>query len=222
MTFLDAAAMAVRRVVRGLRIGATAALVYLRLKIPRWLDRLRGRDPGQRNMTAIHQANAEHIFATASDLKGLLIKMCQIIGTRSDVFPAPYVKTLSQAQDRLPPRPFEQIRPVIEEDFGCALEEVYGAFDPIPVAAASLAQVHRATLHDGREVAVKVRYPDIDGIVTTDLISSRIICKIYEYFDPQPLELLPLLDDMQKYLTLELDFRREVENAEQKEHHPAA
>ena len=202
------------RAYRGSRIGYTAACVWLRIKIPRWWDRLLRRDPADRDMTPIHQRNADHIFHTATTLKGLLIKMCQIIGTRSDVFPPVYVKTLSKAQDRVPPRDFESMRAVVEEDFGKPLDAVFSEFETEPVAAASLAQVHRARLLDGREVAVKIRYPDIEHIVGTDLASSRMICKIYETFDPQPLELLPLLDEMQKYLRLELDFRREVENAE--------
>jgi predicted unusual protein kinase regulating ubiquinone biosynthesis (AarF/ABC1/UbiB family) len=82
------------------------------------------------------------------------------------------------------------------------------------VAAASLAQVHRARLLDGREVAVKVQYPDIERIVRTDMASVRRVCRIYELFDPQPVELLPLLDEMQRHLALELDFAREVESAE--------
>ncbi len=199
---------------RGSRIGYTAACVYLRIKLPRWWDRLLRRDPDARDMTPVHLRNAEHIFHTATSLKGLLIKMCQIVGTRSDVFPPAYVKTLSKAQDRVPPRPFEVIRVVVEEDFGKPLDAVFSEFETEPVAAASLAQVHRARLLDGREVAVKVRYPDIERIVQTDLTSSRLICRIYEFFDPQPLQLLPLLDEMQKYLRLELDFRREVENAD--------
>ena len=93
--------------VRGLRIGATAGTVYLRIKLPRWWDWALGRDPADRDMTPIHQANADHIYATATSLRGLLIKMCQIIGTRSDVFPTPYVRTLSKAQDQVPARAFE-------------------------------------------------------------------------------------------------------------------
>ena len=147
-------------------------------------------------------------------LRGLLIKMCQVIGTRSDVFPAPYVRTLSQAQDRVPPRPFAEIRGVVEQDLGRALDAVFAEFEPEPVAAASLAQVHRARLWSGEPVAVKVQYPDIEDIVQTDLAATRVICRLYERFDPQPLELLPLLDELQAHLRLELDFRREVESAE--------
>lgn len=202
------------RVWRTLNIGWTALCVWLRYKTPGWWDRLLGRDPAARDKTAIHQRNADQIFATAVRLKGLLIKICQVVGTRSDVFPPPYVKTLSQAQDRMPPRPLEQIRGVVEADFGKPLESLFREFEPVPVAAASLAQVHRAVLPDGRAVAVKVQYPDIEHIVRTDLRAMTRICKIYERFDPQPLALLPLLEELQKHLALELDFTREVESAE--------
>ncbi len=205
---------AARRAYRGARIGYTAACVWLRYKIPRWWDRLLRRDLDARDLTAIHLRNAEQIFATATALRGLLIKMCQVVGTRSDVFPPPYVQTLSKAHDRVPPREFDEIRVVVEEDFEKPLDAVFADFETEPVAAASLAQVHRARLLDGREVAVKVQYPDIDQIVRTDLSTTRRICRIYEFWDPQPIALLPLLDEMQKHLKLELDFRREVENAD--------
>lgn len=202
------------RAIRAGRIGHTAASVYLRIKTPRWWDRLVGNDPAARDMSGVHQRNAEQILETATALKGLLIKICQVVGTRSDVFPQAYVRTLSRTQDRLPPRPFEQIRAVVEADLGAPIGSIFRDFAQIPVAAASLAQVHRARLPDGRDVAVKVRYPDIDDIVQTDLTTSRWICQIYERLDPQPMALLPLLDELQKYLALELDFEREVENAE--------
>jgi predicted unusual protein kinase regulating ubiquinone biosynthesis (AarF/ABC1/UbiB family) len=124
------------------------------------------------------------------------------------------VKTLQQAQDRVPPRPFEVVREVVEAELEKPLDAVFASFEPTPIAAASLAQVHRARLRDGREVAVKVQYPDIEQIVRTDLASLRRICRIYERFDPQPLALLPLLDELQTHLALELDFRRETANAD--------
>jgi predicted unusual protein kinase regulating ubiquinone biosynthesis (AarF/ABC1/UbiB family) len=202
------------RIWRSGRIGYTAACVWLRYKLPHWWDRACGRDPDARDLTAIHERNAEQIFETSVRLRGLLIKMCQVIGTRSDFFPPPYVRTLSKAQDRVPPREFEEIRVVVEEDFGKPLDAIFSEFAEEPVAAASLAQVHAAKLLDGTPVAVKVQYPDIDRIVRTDLAATRRICRIYERFDPQPIELLPLLDEMQKHLKLELDFEREVENAD--------
>jgi predicted unusual protein kinase regulating ubiquinone biosynthesis (AarF/ABC1/UbiB family) len=202
------------RAVRSSRIAWTALCVWLREKTPTWWDRARGRDPAKRDFSGIHLRNAEQIYRTATSLRGLLLKVCQVVGTRSDVVPPEYVRTLSRAQDRVPPRGFAEIRGVVEAEMKKPLDAVFASFDEAPLAAASLAQVHRARLLDGREVAVKVQYPDVDRIVRTDLAALRRICQIYERFDPQPLELLPLLDELQTHLSLELDFRREVENAD--------
>ena len=202
------------RAARAARIGYTALCVWLRVQIPTRWDRALGRDPAKRDWAGVHQRNADQIFRTATRLRGLLIKVCQVAGTRSDVFPPQYVKTLQQAQDRVPPRTFEVVRAVVEAELEKPLDAVFSSFAPEPLASASLAQVHRARLRDGREVAVKVQYPDIEHIVRTDLASLRRICRIYERFDPQPLALLPLLDELQAHLAMELDFRREAQNAD--------
>jgi ubiquinone biosynthesis protein len=202
------------RLYRNGRIGWTALCVWLRYKTPQWWDRLRRRDPALRDMKAIHQRNADQIFNAAVSMRGMLVKMCQVVGTRSDMFPPQYVKTLSQCHDRLPPRDFATVKQVIEEDFGRPLEEVFSEFSRHAVAAASLAQVHRARLVDGREVAVKVQYPDIEHIIRTDLTASRRVAAIYQYFDSNPMDFLPLLDELQRHLKMELDFRREAQSAE--------
>ena len=202
------------RLYRNARIGWTALCVWLRYKTPQWWDRLLRRDPERRDMTAIHQRNADQIFQTAVTMRGMLVKMCQVVGTRSDMFPPQYVKTLSQCHDRLPPRDFATIKRVVEEDFGRPLETVFGEFSPTAVAAASLAQVHRARLVDGGEVAVKVQYPDIEHIIKTDLTASRRVAAIYQRFDSNPLDFLPLLDELQRHLRMELDFRREAQSAD--------
>jgi len=202
------------RLYRNARIGWTALCVWLRYKTPQWWDRLLRRDPAQRDMAAIHQRNADQIFDTAVSMRGMLVKMCQVVGTRSDVFPPQYVKTLSQCHDRLPARDFETIKQVVEADFGKPLDEVFSEFSPTAIAAASLAQVHRARLVDGRGVAVKVQYPDIEHIIRTDLTASRRVAAIYQRFDSNPMDFLPLLDELQRHLKMELDFRREAQSAE--------
>ncbi|GIW41819.1 MAG: hypothetical protein KatS3mg076_2396 [Candidatus Binatia bacterium] len=204
------------RLARSVRVARVAAEVYLSYKLPRWREVFSGRASGAagRDRSRIHERNARRIFETALELRGLLIKMCQVIGTRSDIFPREYVRVLSRCHDRLPPRPFPEIRGCVERELGGRLEDFFSEFEPTPIAAASLAQVHRARLRDGSRVAVKVQYPDIEEIVRVDIASVRRVCRIYEAIDREPIELLPLLDELTKHLALELDFRREAESAD--------
>jgi ubiquinone biosynthesis protein len=211
---LNVASRIAERLYRNARIGWTASCVWLRYKAPQWWDRLLRRDPAQRDMNAIHQRNADQIFNTAVSMRGMLVKMCQVVGTRSDIFPPQYVKTLSQCHDRLPARDFATVKQVIEEDFGRPFSEVFSEFSSTAIAAASLAQVHKARLVGGREVAVKVQYPDIEHIIRTDLTASRRVAAIYQRFDSNPMDFLPLLDELQRHLKMELDFRREAQSAE--------
>ena len=89
------------RLYRSARIGFTALGVWLRYKGPTWYDRVQGTDPEARDKSSIHRRNATQIFNTAVSMRGMLIKMCQVVGTRSDVFPPEYVRTLSECHDRL-------------------------------------------------------------------------------------------------------------------------
>ena len=213
----NGAARTATRLYRSARILHVAATVYASYKVPALLRWATGRANGAVDgaaRAALHRRNAERIFRTALALRGLLIKMCQVIGTRSDIFPAEYVKVLSQCHDRLPPRPFDEIRAQIERELGGRLTEFYAEFEPQPIAAASLAQVHRARRRDGQRVAVKVQYPDIEAIVRGDIHNVTRVCRLYRLVDPNPLDLLPLLTEMTTHLALELDFRREADSAD--------
>ncbi len=106
------------------------------------------------------------------------------------------------------------VRAAVERELGRPLADVFSEFSERPIAAASLAQVHAARLRSGEEVAVKVQYPDIEDIVRTDLRNMERACRVYERFDPQPLELLPLLRELTTHLGMELDFRREGQSAD--------
>jgi predicted unusual protein kinase regulating ubiquinone biosynthesis (AarF/ABC1/UbiB family) len=121
---------------------------------------------------------------------------------------------LKQCHDAVPPKPFAAIREVVERELGKPLSAVFSDFETEPIASASLAQVHRARLHDGRSVAVKVQYPDIEALVRTDLANMRRACQVYERFDPQPMPLLPLLTELTRHLAFELDFEREADSAD--------
>ncbi len=203
------------RLYRTSRTGFLAAQVYLSYKVPLMVDRARRADYKRRNLSPVHERNAGKIYRTAIELRGLMIKLAQVIGTRSDVFPPEYIRILSKCHDAVPPRSFAEIAPVVEQDLGAPIGRLFDDFEPRPIAAASLAQVHRARLRDGGAVvAVKVQYPDIAEVVRTDIANMTKICSIYERLDPQPMALMPLLEELQKHLTMELDFKREVDSAE--------
>jgi predicted unusual protein kinase regulating ubiquinone biosynthesis (AarF/ABC1/UbiB family) len=201
------------RIRRSVRIARTALTVWALYKVPDFFRRLLGR-PAPEERDATHRRAARAILACALDLRGVIIKVCQAIATRSDVFPPEYVEILKQCHDAVPPQPYEVIRETVERELGKPLSAVFSEFDREPLASASLAQVHRARLLDGRDVAVKVQYPDIERIVKTDLANVRRACRVYERFDPQPIELLPLLTELTGHLAMELDFRREADCAD--------
>jgi ubiquinone biosynthesis protein len=204
---------AFERARRAARIARTALVIWALYKLPDFARRVLRRPPPA-DRTRTHERAAREVLATALSLRGVVIKVCQVIATRADVFPPPFIEILKQCHDAVPPHPFEVVREVVERELGKPLGAVYAEFDERPIASASLAQVHRARLHDGREVAVKVQYPEIEALVPSDLGNIRRACRVYEFFDPQPLELLPLLDELVKHLALELDFVREADNAD--------
>jgi predicted unusual protein kinase regulating ubiquinone biosynthesis (AarF/ABC1/UbiB family) len=152
-------------------------------------------------------------YTTSTQLQGLLIKSCQFIGTRADILPKQYVEVLSQLHDRVPARSAAEIVGVLERELGRPCNQVFAEFDQRPLASASLAQVHRARLHDGREVAVKVQYPEIARLVEIDLKNLSffvgILARIERNFD-----LRLILREISKYVRLELDFEHEADNAE--------
>jgi len=202
------------RVRRTVQVGWTAAVVWSLYKIPAWFRRLRGVTLTSAELAPTHERAARRILALALDLRGVMIKMCQAVATRSDMFPKEFINQLKQCHDAVPPKPFETVRVVVETELGKPLDAVFAEFDETPIASASLAQVHRAKLLDGRSVAVKVQYPDIEDIIRTDLANMTRVCRVYEFFDPQPLPLLPLLAELTKHLSMELDFVREADCAE--------
>ena len=116
-----------------------------------------------------HRNNARRVQRTILRLKGLFIKVGQLISILTNFLPDSFRDELEELQDQIPPRPYEQIVLRIQEEFGSAPSSLFAEFNPEPVASASLAQVHRATLHDGRIVAVKVQHLDIEETARLDL-----------------------------------------------------
>jgi predicted unusual protein kinase regulating ubiquinone biosynthesis (AarF/ABC1/UbiB family) len=201
------------RAERFLVVARMVAQVYAGYKAIQLLGRGAGWERVDGMLTRHHRRSAELAYRTAIRLEGLLIKACQFLGTRADILPDEYVSVLSQLQDRVPPRPFEEIAAVVEQQLRRRLPDVFVRFDPRPLAAASLAQVHRAVLRDGREVAVKVQYPEIPELVAIDLANVTFFVKLLARIE-RNFDLRLIVREMRKYVTLELDFEHEARNAE--------
>ncbi|HVN63527.1 MAG TPA: AarF/UbiB family protein, partial [Candidatus Binataceae bacterium] len=155
---------------------------------------------------------ARALYGTAVRLEGLLIKASQFIATRADVLPDEFVSTLQGLQDRVPPRPYPVIRARVESELRRPLDQVYSEFEPTPLASASLAQVHRARLRDGRPCAVKVQYPGIEGLVRADLRNLMLVLRIIGLIE-KDFDYSVLMREALKYIPMELDFEHEAENA---------
>jgi ubiquinone biosynthesis protein len=168
-----------------------------------------------------HRRSAARAYRLATRLEGLPIKVCQFLGSRADVLPAEYVTVLSRLQDRVPPRPLAALRPGLERELGRPWREVLAELDPVPLASASLAQVHRGRLRDGREVAVKIQYPEIARLVAIDLRNFAFLVRVLARLEPE-LDFRVLIEEVEKYVPLELDFAHEAANAARMRRHLAA
>ena len=202
------------RLHRARRVSLTFGRVYLGLKAQQLVERRLGPPDMAERWSRFHRESAESIHRTALALHGLILKGCQFLGARADVLPREYVEVLSQLQDRVPPRPFPEVRRRVQAELGAPLEELFESFSPVPIAAASLAQVHEARLPDGRRVAVKVQYPEIAAQVHDDLANLRALFRAVGVLE-QEVDLMPLLEELGTHLPLELDFVNEARNAEQ-------
>ena len=202
------------RLARSARVGWLAATIMIGYRWLGWRNRRRTPEEAELKLANYHRRSAQRILELATNIQGLLIKVGQIIGTRADVFPDEYIEVLSQLHDAVPPHPYPVIRAVIERELGAPLEKTFAEFEVEPIAAASLAQVHRGRLHDGREVAVKVQYPEIEAIVKLDLQNIRLLVRVANRL-LRDIDLTPIVDEMSANVPLELDFIHEGHNAEQ-------
>lgn len=151
------------------------------------------------------------------ELGTVAIKLGQLASTRPDLLPKEYIAEFSKLQDRAPEVPYEDIGRAITGEFGAPPEEVFETFDQVPLATASISQVHRATLPDGSRVVVKVRRP---GLVETAELDLALLARLARVLSEttataEKLDLTSLVDEFGATLRNELDFIREGQNAEE-------
>jgi len=137
-----------------------------------------------------------------------------LLSTRADLLPGPYLEALERLQDQIEPFPYEQVEQIVSTELGVRISKAFADFDPAPLAAASLAQVHRATLRDGRAVVVKVQRPDIRELIVGDL---EALGEIAHFLDQHTelgrrYEFDNMLVNLRKSLLRELDFTIEANN----------
>ena len=196
------------RLVRAYGAALRIALSYLGFHVA---TRVLGRAWAARRRPALHARNGRRLRRAILRLRGLFVKAGQLASVLTTVLPEPFRAELDGLQDRVPAGPFEAVRARIAEELGAEPDALFATFDRAPIASASLAQVHRATLHDGRQVAVKVQHADIEAIAALDLRAIQTILRVVgRIFGIRGLR--EQMRQIELVIAEELDFTREAAN----------
>lgn len=184
-----------------------------------WLDtgkRLRSADRQRRLEHRVYVRQARQFRETAERLGGLIIKLGQYLSVRVDMLPREYTDELSTLQDSVPPVPYGDIAGVFEESSGTTVDEAFATFEREPLAAASLGQVHGATLASGRRVAVKILRPHIAETIETDLAALKTIFGMAQRHTKlgATIDFDQLYAEFERTVSAELDLMREGKSAE--------
>jgi len=174
--------------------------------------RLVGRD--RDDIAAELQARtAEQLFTVLGELKGAAMKVGQALSVFEAALPedqaAPYREALTKLQEAAPPMPAATVYRVLDEQFGRSWRDRFRSFDPVPAAAASIGQVHRAVWADGREVAVKLQYPGAGAALLADFTQLARMARLFARVSPG-LEIKPLLAELRERVLEELDYSLEA------------
>lgn len=183
-----------------------------------WL-RSRFAEAGQRErlMNEAHLDAALQLFATMGYMRGAVMKIGQMLATLPEVVPEEFARVLASLQFQAPPMHYALVREVFLDEFGREPEEIFASFDRRAFAAASLGQVHRARLHSGEEVAVKIQYPDIARTIRADLRNLRLLLQPMRMTDDWQNHMDKLADIEEMFLAEtdygeEARFGREIRN----------
>jgi ubiquinone biosynthesis protein len=189
--------------------------LVVRLELENVVERTRNLVLWRRNReAAVRYTPEERIRHAFEELGPTFVKLGQILATRPDLIPMSLVLELRKLQDDVPPFDGALARRQVEASLGRPIEAVFARFDEQPLAAASIAQVHRARLHSGEEVVVKVRRPNLEAIVRTDLEIMRTLAALLEQNAPELQQWRPLaiVEEFQRALSREVDLTNEAFN----------
>ncbi len=189
--------LALTRIATGYRLHATKAAFMSKERAKRALEEL-------------HNASAQRFYELSVRQGGAFLKVGQMLSARPDLLPDAWIVHLQKLQDQAPEVPFDAIRRAIERELGCPLEEAFESLEEAPLAAASIGQVHTATLRDGRKVAVKVQRPNIGELVLLDMELLELFARGLAEHLP-PLDFDTIVGEVREMIGAELDYAREAE-----------
>lgn len=189
-------------------------ILWLMLKYGR-TDLVRRRGDEARDCDLVDLDDPRLPAELARDLERLgptFVKLGQLLSAQLHLLPRPYVDALARLQDAVQPFPFEEVRRIVEDELGQPLTEAFQRFDPVPIAAASLGQVHRARLDTTREVVVKVQRPRIREQIVRDFDALQQVARMLDRRSGERYGLCDLLDRSRRTVLAELDYRAEADN----------
>jgi predicted unusual protein kinase regulating ubiquinone biosynthesis (AarF/ABC1/UbiB family) len=204
------------RVVRSATIGRLAAGQAVRQFGTRAANLARGDEASEAALARRQVETAEQIVAVLGTMKGAAMKLGQVmsfldVGLVAEEYREEFQRKLAELRDSAPQVSFKEMRKVIEAEFEEPLEEIFAEFETEPIAAASIGQVYRATLHDGRTVAVKVQYPGVAGAVRADLKNLGMIMRLLSRMAPG-LDVQGIAQEIRLRIDEELDYELEAAN----------
>jgi predicted unusual protein kinase regulating ubiquinone biosynthesis (AarF/ABC1/UbiB family) len=204
------------RIARSARVGRLAAGQTVRTLTTHATNLGRGEDGKQAALERRHIESAEQIVAALGTMKGAAMKLGQVlsfldVGLVPEEYREEFQAKLAALRDAAPKVRFSDMRKVIESELGEPLKEVFAEFDEMPIAAASIGQVYRARLHDGREVAVKVQYPGVAQAVRADMQNLGMILRLMKRVAPG-LDVKGTAEEIRSRIHEELDYELEAQN----------
>ena len=160
------------------------------------------------------EGNPEQFVTDLESLGPTFVKLGQMLSTRPDMVPVEFATALERMQENVAPIPVERVAAIIEKELGASVSKLFASFDPVPLGCASIAQVHRAELHDGRQVAVKVQKPEVAAQLRSDLDVLRSFALAADHLTQvgRRVRLRDWLNEFAKTLMQELDYQAEAEN----------
>jgi predicted unusual protein kinase regulating ubiquinone biosynthesis (AarF/ABC1/UbiB family) len=168
-----------------------------------------------RSLLETNTKNAVRVVRTFGELKGAVMKVGQMLSLQGDLFPPEVREILSHLQNQAPPVPFAQMQPLLLDELGAKVENYFTEISESAYASASIGQVHRGRLRDGREVVVKIQYPGVAEMVESDLKNLRMFLLSVRQVTPVKADLERLFNEARLRLTEELDYRLELMNMQE-------